>query len=611
MDQVIVHLQKIRHFTGHPDRFWPAFLQLATRLAKARIGVLLVQGKNVGTWKKLSVWPAKYSQLVSSPELDTIIKQVAEDSATNRCVWDTKRTSESKFTNILVLGLRLELDEADGANVAVFILDEKYAESVEQTATRLKLVADTPAIYKRACAAQQAMKRAVQFFEALDLMVLLNAEKRYMAAAMTFVNEVASRYRCPRASLGWLDRGYVRLQAISHMERFEKKMDIVQTLEAAMEEAFDQNEEMLWPPPVGSTAVVRDHEIFSRNQGAKFMVSVPIRLDDSPVGILTCERTEEPFSEADVHRLRILCDQTARRLGDLKENDRWFGGRMAAAFRNRASRLLGVEHTFAKCIGLLVCVALIFLLFAKLPYRIEAPFILRSDDVRYLPAPFKGYIDEVHVEVGDEVEEGEVLLTLDTTDLFLEESAALANKIRYSREAEKARAETALADMKIALALTDQAKAQLDLVRYHLNRAEVRAPFKGIVVEGDLEELKGAPVTKGDVLFKVSRVDNMYAELEVSERNIHELALYASGEMVFVSQPQLKFPIEVERIDPVAIAKKGEGNVFIVRCLFSEGMADWWKPGMSGIAKVTVGKRNVLWILTHHTVDFFRIRLWW
>ena len=112
-------------------------------------------------------------------------------------------------------------------------------------------------------------------------------------------------------------------------------------------------------------------------------------------------------------------------------------------------------------------------------------------------------------------------------------------------------------------------------------------------------------------MFKVARIENMYAELKVSEREIHELALGSSGEIAFVSQPELKFPIEVEQIDPVAHVKEEEGNVFLVRSLFSEGKADWWRPGMSGVAKVTVEERNVLWILTHKTVDFFRIWLWW
>ena len=611
MEQVIEGLRRLRYFTGHPGRFWPAFLELATPLAGGRAGLLLVRGRDVATWKRLSVWPPEEGGLLHSPGLFPIISQVAEASLTNGCVWETKGNAGDNGADIVVLGLCLESDKGDRANVALFLLDKIPAEGLQQAATRLGLVADTPLIYERGRAAQKAKNDLVHFSGALDLMVLLNAEKRYMAAAMTFVNEVASRYQCTRVSLGWLGGEYVRLQAISHMERFEKKMDIVRLLEAAMEEAFDQDEEILWPPPGESSAVVRDHETFTRRQDAQFMLSLPIRLDETTVGVLTCERDKKPFSEVDVRGVRVLSDQAARRLADLKESDRWFGARMMSAVRKGASRLLGVEHTFAKFMGLLVCGLLVFLLFGRLPYRVDAPFIIRSDNVRYLPAPFEGYIDEVLVEVGEQVDKGALLLTLDTGDLLLEESAAIANQIRYSREAEKARAERALAEMKIALALAEQAGARLDLVRYRLSRAEVSAPFKGIVVEGDFEELQGAPIKKGDILFKVARIKEMYAELNVSERDIHELAQGASGEIVFVSKPQVKFPIEVVSIDPVARVKKEEGNVFSVRCRFSEEMADWWRPGMSGIAKINVEERNILWILTHRTIDFIRIRLWW
>ena len=328
------------------------------------------------------------------------------------------------------------------------------------------------------------------------------------------------------------------------------------------------------------------------------------------MGVLTCEGSSEPFSEDVIRGLRLLCDQAARRLGDLKEHDRWFGARMVAAAREGLGKLWGVEHTLAKLIGVLVCVTLAVLLFGKMTYRVEAPFILKTDDLAYLPAPFDGYIDEVEVKVGDIVQEGSVLLKLDARELLLEESTAIANQNRYVREAEKARTEKALAEMKIAQSLEQQARARLDLVRYHLAHAEVKAPFAGIVVEGDLEELLGAPVKKGDVLFKVARLEKMYAELKIDERDVHEVAGEATGEISFVSRPNLEFPIVVERVDPVALTEE-EGNVFLVRGVFSGEVAGWWRPGMSGVAKINVGKRNILWILTHRTIDFLRILLWW
>jgi len=37
---------------------------------------------------------------------------------------------------------------------------------------------------------------------------------------------------------------------------------------------------------------------------------------------------------------------------------------------------------------------------------------------------------------------------------------------------------------------------------------------------------------------------------------------------------------------------------------------DWWRPGMAGVAKIHVGHRSFLWILTHRTVDFLRMFFW-
>ena len=603
-------IERIRRFDGPPAEFWPAFLEESSRLVGASFGVLLLKGDDGGSWRRLSVWPGAGRGVPKNSDLDSRVDEIAEASVIHGHAWEEIEKDRGTRSEGFMVGVRLKLEGEERSSAAVFILDHDADLSPEEAAMRLSLVSDTPAVYQLGRLMQQAKNDVVQFAEALDLMVLLNAEKRYMAAAMTFCNELASRYRCDRVSLGWLKGAYVRVQAISHMERFEKKMDVVQSLEAAMEEAFDQDEEVLWPQTEGSPSVVREHEAFSREQGSGYIVSLPIRLDDKPVGVVTCERSRAPFSEEEIRGLRVLCDQSARRLGDLKRYDRWLGARMVTSMKESLSKLFGVEHTFAKLIGVMVCAALAFLIFGTLTYRVEAPFILKTDDLTYLPAPFDGYIHKVHVRVGDLVKETDPLLSLDTRELLLEESTAIANQNRYMREAEKARAQNALADMKVARALEDQAKARLSLVRYHLERAQVRAPFSGIVVEGDLEELLGAPVKKGDVLFKVARIEKMYAELKVDERDVHEVAVGATGEIAYVSRPDLKFPIRLDRIDPVAVTEERE-NVFLVRAIFPEEISRWWRPGMSGVAKINVGKRNVLWILTHRTIDFLRIFFWW
>ena len=610
MDPIIESLRRMRQFEDHPGKFWPAFLEYTTQLARAEAGVLLVQSQKGESWKKLGSWPPSGHEIIESPALASLVEQVAADAEMKRSAWIEARSIDSIMPDVILLGLHLELYNEARTHVALFIIEKANAISMEQTAGLLTLVSDIPADYQRWREARRMGNVDGRLSDTLDLMADLSAEKHYLAAAMTLVNAVAARYHCLRVSLGWHEAGYVRLQAVSHMEKFDRNMEMVRALETVMEESFDQDEDIILPA-AQSTAILRDHEAFSKREGSPFMASLPLRQAGGPLGVLTCERNEKPFSESEHSGLRMLCDQAAPRLDDMKKNDRWFMARLTDWIRTGAARMVGVEHTLAKVTGLLVFILVGFLLVGSMSYRVQAPFVLRSDHVKYLPAPFDGYIDKVSVKAGDAVKEGAVLLTLSTRDLLLEESAALSNQMRYSRDAEKARAENKLADMKIAMAQADQAESRLALVRHQMGRAEVKAPFSGVVVEGELEELQGAAVTKGKVLFKVARLEQMYIELEVDERDIHNLAEGMTGEAAFVSRPNLKYPVTVERIDPVAVAKKNQGNVFLVRCSVRENMADWWRPGMSGVAKITVGKRNAFWILTHRTIDFLRMRLWW
>ena len=105
-------------------------------------------------------------------------------------------------------------------------------------------------------------------------------------------------------------------------------------------------------------------------------------------------------------------------------------------------------------------------------------------------------------------------------------------------------------------------------------------------------------------------MEGIFVEAEINQRDVHELKLGSPGEVAFVTQPKLKYKIRVDRIYPAAFPKEGE-NVFIVRCALVDPPADWWRPGMSGLVKLEAGERTLLWILTHRTVDFLRMWLWW
>jgi RND family efflux transporter MFP subunit len=414
-------------------------------------------------------------------------------------------------------------------------------------------------------------------------------------------------------SLGWKEGVVFKVKAVSGTDRFERRMEIVQRLETAMEEAAEQDEEISWPAWQDTDSVHRDHEAYASAERIAAVMSVPLRVDGEPCGVLTLERGNAgaTFSDHDALALRVVADQVSRRLDDLHRNDRWFGARWAVTGRKALAGFLGPKQTWLKAGAISGAAALAFAVFVPLPYRVNANFIVRAEALLHLPAPYEGYLSAVQVRPGDTVKTGDLLLSLDQSDLRVERAAALAERQRFASEMERAEADQKLADLRAARAAYAQAQARVELIEYRLSRAEMRAPFDGVVVDGDLRERIGAPVKPGDVLMKVSRLAGLYVEMRVPERDVDLIADSKFAEVAFTTRPEDTFQVRIERIEPAAQVER-EGNVFVVRGeLVDGGDAEWLRPGMSGIAKVESESRTLAWIATHRVADFVRLKFWW
>ncbi len=609
LESVLSDLTRLRRFPGPPAEFWPTLVADLGRLAGAARGVLLLAGAApTDGLRKLGEWsanghaePAAFSRCLPALVAECVRQAQGRQTLENGRVPGTKN---------FAVGVNLRFAAGATPCVAAFLLLDHDEGRANEALVRLQLAADVPLSYQTNQATAQAQHDVQKFAVVLDVLALVNAEQRFLAATLALCNGVAERFQCERVSLGWLEQGFVRLKTISRTERFDRQTAAVRALEVTMEEALDQDEEVLWPARPEAGVVTRDHEKYAREQGVAHLVSLPLRAGAEPVAVLTCERLRDGFSPLEVDQLRLAADTVARRLVDLHRFDRWFGARWVHSLRGTAATLVGPKHTWAKVGSVLGALALIALCLPVYPYRVEGNFILRSDDVAYLTAPFDGYIQSVPARPGDRVPEAGVLLRLNTDQLALEEAAAIADETRYQREADKARAARALAEMRIAQAQAEQARARLELVRYRLGQAGIRAPFGGVVIEGDLRERVGAPVRQGDELFKLARPESLYPEAEINERDVHEILGKSTGQIAFVARPKLKFPIQVVRLEPAAVPKEKE-NVFRVRCRFVGPAEPWWRPGMSGVCKIAVERRTLVWILTHRTVDFLRLLLWW
>jgi GAF domain-containing protein len=598
-------LSQLCAFTGSEEAFWNSCLTLFAEVAGAQAAIFYRAEEEPVRWHARLALPA---ELLAAPNTRNLLALGAQLAPEGVKLGFARRALKSgqlpgEVGWLLAMG--------HGETTAIVLLLGSVTETqLDDVTARLRLVAHVPSLFSLQQTAARAEVAVGHFASVLDLASLLNSQRRFLASGMTLCNELASRHQCDRISLGWLKGEYVRLRAMSNSEKFERRMESVQQLEAVMEESLDQDEPVVWPAPAGQRLVTRDIEAFAEAQRVRHVAAIPLRSDGGPVAVLVCERNAAPFAEFEI-RLLTLCGEVAlRQLSDLERDDRWFGARWAAAGKDRAARLLGPRHTGTKIVALLLCGLLLWLIFGSMRYRVDAPFALRTEKAVFVTAPFNSYIDDVKVEAGAVVKKGDVLATLDTRELVAEEGNALADHDAYVRETRKAGAANKLAEMGIASARAEQAWAKLELAQLRRSQSSITAPFDGIIIEGDLKKRLGAPVRQGDVLFRIARTDQFYVECQVAESDVRELRVEGTGEVAFASQPKLTFPIRIRQIDPVAEVKPA-GNVILARCDLTGTPEPWWRPGMSGVSKLDVGERSPGWILTRRTVDYLRLNLWW
>ncbi len=156
--------------------------------------------------------------------------------------------------------------------------------------TRPQVVVDEKALQQIQADLAKRQQDLERLRIAMEVLAAVNETERFAAAAMALVNELAARWKADRVSLGFLKGRFVRLAALSHTEKFTRKMRLVQDIEAAMEECLDQDVEIVFPAAQDATYVARATEALSAHHGPMGITSFPLRRAGEVVGVLTLER---------------------------------------------------------------------------------------------------------------------------------------------------------------------------------------------------------------------------------------------------------------------------------------------------------------------------------
>ena len=445
---------------------------------------------------------------------------------------------------------------------------------------------------------------------ALKITAVALSQSQSAEAAMAVASELACGLQCERVSIGFVEKNDVRLHTISNSTNHETRQNIVKCIEAAMLESIDQRETLVFPPDSNSYYYTQEHETFVKQHSGEYICTVPLMVNENVIGAVMYERRGDAgaFDE----KTKELCEQLAALFAPIlyyrRLNDRPITEKLKDSTHGLFSNMFGSDYLGTKLISAIVLGVFVFAFFMQWNYRISASAILEGAVERVITSPEGGFIKDASARPGDIVEAGTTLATLDDRDLLLEKLKWTGKQKQVSKEYREALAIHNLSQIGILRAQLSQAEAQLEILELKLNRTVISSPISAVIVSGDYTRALGSPVERGQVLYKVSPLDDYRVVLHVDESDISEITVGMIGELTLSAAAEETFEMKVVKITPVSTAENGI-NYFQVEAALSS-IPDFLRPGMQGVGKIEVGERRMLWVWTHKMFDWIRLKLW-
>ena len=433
-------------------------------------------------------------------------------------------------------------------------------------------------------------------------------QEGYQQGVIRMVAELTSQLKCERVAFSEMSGQHCNVIALSNSADFDERSNLVRRIADAMDESVEQDRPILFPDGENNL-IQRAHQRLARKHDLASVATIPLASAGKIFGAITLIGSESrPLDEKSL----VLCQQILSLLTPFlamkREQERGALATIGQAVADMLHNVFGFRYLKTK---VAVSVLAMFLTLASLieaDYRITANAVLEGEVQRVVAAPIAGYLQTSAVRAGDTIRQGDVMVSLDDTQLNLE-LTKLNGKLQQSRrEHREAQSTRDLVRVRVIREQINQILAEIELINQQLDNIHLAAPFDGVVIEGDLSQSLGAPVERGETLLKIAPLDDYRIIVKVDERQIAYVEPGQQGSLTLSSLSRQSIPIRVERITSVNKAEDG-ANHFRVEASLSEGRGAL-RPGMEGIAKINAGEERLIWIWTHEMIDWFRLWVW-
>ena len=443
----------------------------------------------------------------------------------------------------------------------------------------------------------------------LQVLADFSSERQLDRALVATANTIKSQLQCTRVSFGLTVNRRLEVVAVSQQATVEERTSETELLRATMLESSDSDQLLSLASSHAGDSDLQAHRLLAAGRQDRQVVTVPLCHEEHCVAVLCLER-ESPIDIAPLtlqliaHVAKVLAPLVALRQAAERSLPRHARESMMKAVGvSVAPRYMKLKLGAVLAVCALLAAAMI-----EAPYRVKASAELVPLERRVISAPRDGYIQSVDSGAGDRVSSGDSLMQLDTGELLVEQSRWQSELASTATQLRSAMASGDRRKMAMLKADADKSRAQLELLDSKLLRSSVRAPVSGVIVSGDLSQMVGAPVKRGETLMELAPPDGYQVHLMVDEKDISSISLGDHGRLSLKALPGDAIDFTITAIHPVGLPEKGS-NRFRVEASLIQPDANLL-PGQTGIGKIDTGSATLLWNWTHEFGDWFRHKRW-
>jgi biotin carboxyl carrier protein len=606
---------------------------ICTQSGRVQVAALLIQDRDGSSLVPAAIWPKAKEQDLS--RLSEIVQRCLQQ---RRGVLEplADAPQQSRLAYPILMG-----EQVMGAVVLELASDARASTAeLKQVHWGLGWLVES----MQRASVTQSQQDAQRIGSVMQAMAIALQQRKLKEILFEIANDTARRLGCSRVAIGWIEQESVHLVAMSDAAWLEKNSMLNKVYTAAMEEALDSRALIVYPAltldaptplttpeqgeqdddkketrdaspspspiSVSSALASSQHATLLSTQQAHRVATVPLILGLDCISVMTLEwHGEQDANSEKIAWLRAYASLLPSVLQDKKNAEKGLLTRGVDNLKNLAAKLFGPGHLLWKTATALTLLSVLIMALLPVSYRVTSKAVLEGQTQRVVAAPFEGFVSSAAARAGDVVQAGQLLAQIDDRDLKVELAKWSSEREQYDRRLREAMAAHEMSNVQVYDAQFKQADAQVRLVTEKLTRAQITAPYAGIVVSGDLSQMIGSPVETGKKLFEIAPLEQYRVILQVDEKEVRHLELGQEGQLLVSGVNDEPMDFKVTKLTPVASAQDGK-NSFRIEAALSGPPHPRLRPGMEGVGKVSVGSRRLWWVITHSFTDWLRLSLW-